>query len=40
VTYAHTICQTRYRFAVLKTLLARASPKRSGDLLAGVVTLV
>ena len=34
--YAHTIGGTRYVFADLKTLLARATPLRSGDLLAGV----
>src|SRR5579863_2319938 len=36
VSYAHTIGGTRYRFPDLKTLLARASPKRSGDMLAGL----
>ena len=34
--YAHTIGGTRYVFADLKTLLARATPQRSGDLLAGI----
>jgi ethanolamine ammonia-lyase large subunit len=36
VSYAHTIGGTRYRFPDLRTLFARASPKRSGDMLAGV----
>ena len=36
MSYAHTIGGTRYRFPDLKTLLARASPKRSGDMLAGL----
>src|ERR1051325_4367701 len=36
VTYAHTIGGTRYLFADLKTLLARATPPRSGDMLAGI----
>ena len=35
--YAHTIGQQRYQFDDLKTLLARASPARSGDRLAGVM---
>jgi ethanolamine ammonia-lyase large subunit len=34
--YAHTIDGVTWRFADLKTLLARASPLRSGDVLAGV----
>jgi ethanolamine ammonia-lyase large subunit len=34
--YAHDIGGTRYRFADLKTLLARATPPRSGDALAGI----
>ena len=34
--YAHTIDGVTWRFADLKTLLARASPHRSGDALAGV----
>jgi ethanolamine ammonia-lyase large subunit len=34
--YGHVIGATRYRFADLRTLLARASPARSGDALAGV----
>jgi len=34
--FSHTIASTRYRFADLRTLLACASPARSGDYLAGV----
>jgi len=34
--YTHTVDSSTYRFADLKTLLARASPLRSGDVLAGV----
>jgi ethanolamine ammonia-lyase large subunit len=34
--YRYTIGQRAYRFDDLKTLLARASPLRSGDVLAGV----
>jgi ethanolamine ammonia-lyase large subunit len=34
--YAATIGATRYRFDDLKTLMARATPLRSGDVLAGV----
>lgn len=34
--YTQTIGSCRYRFPDLKTLLARASPERSGDQLAGV----
>ncbi len=34
--YAHTVGAVRYTFADLKTLLARATPYRSGDALAGV----
>ena len=34
--YAHAIDGVTWRFADLKTLLARASPLRSGDVLAGV----
>ena len=34
--FAHTLGSTTYRFADLKTLLAKASPQRSGDCLAGV----
>jgi ethanolamine ammonia-lyase large subunit len=36
VSYSHTISSVTYRFDDLKTLLARASPARSGDELAGV----
>jgi ethanolamine ammonia-lyase large subunit len=35
--YAHTVGAVRHRFADLKTLLAKATPFRSGDALAGVV---
>ncbi len=35
--YAHTLANTRYKFENLRTLLARASPYRSGDALAGIV---
>ena len=34
--YSATIGPTRYAFPDLKTLLAKASPRRSGDVLAGV----
>ena len=34
--YAHTLADTRYAFVDLRTLLARASPYRSGDALAGI----
>ena len=34
--YAHTVGGTRYRFDDLRTLLARATPARSGDTLAGL----
>jgi len=34
--YQHTVDSTTYRFADLKTLLARATPRRSGDELAGL----
>ena len=34
--YSHTVAGERYRFEDLKTLLARATPARSGDVLAGV----
>jgi ethanolamine ammonia-lyase large subunit len=34
--YAHSIGGTRYSFADLRTLLARATPFRSGDVLAGI----
>ncbi|SPE30504.1 ethanolamine ammonia-lyase, large subunit, heavy chain [Burkholderiales bacterium] len=36
MAFAHTIGQHRFGFADLKTLLAKASPARSGDELAGV----
>ncbi len=36
MTFQHQLGQTRYRFADLKTLLAKASPRRSGDELAGL----
>jgi ethanolamine ammonia-lyase large subunit len=36
VPYTETIGGTRYTFADLKTLLARATPARSGDMLAGI----
>jgi ethanolamine ammonia-lyase large subunit len=34
--YAHTVGSVRYHFADLKTLLAKATPFRSGDALAGL----
>jgi ethanolamine ammonia-lyase large subunit len=34
--YSHSLGGTLYRFADLRTLLARASPLRSGDVLAGI----
>lgn len=34
--YTHTVGGTRYHFEDLRTLLARASPRRSGDELAGI----
>jgi ethanolamine ammonia-lyase large subunit len=34
--YAHTLASTRYSFPDLRTLLARATPFRSGDALAGL----
>jgi len=36
MTYTHTLAGTRYRFDDLRTLLARATPFRSGDALAGL----
>ncbi len=36
MTYAHTLAGTRYTFDDLRTLLARATPFRSGDALAGL----
>ncbi len=35
-TYSHTVGDTTYRFASLKELMAKASPARSGDYLAGI----
>ncbi len=34
--YGHTVGSVRYHFADLRTLLAKATPARSGDALAGV----
>ena len=36
MSYAHTVAAVTYRFDGLKTLLAKASPPRSGDRLAGI----
>ena len=36
MAFAHSIGGTRYRFPDLRTLLARATPPRSGDALAGI----
>ena len=36
MSYAATLANRRYVFADLKTLMAKASPERSGDLLAGI----
>ncbi|MFN3869017.1 MAG: ethanolamine ammonia-lyase subunit EutB [Hyphomicrobiaceae bacterium] len=36
MTHSHTIGRTRYAFASLKALLAKASPPRAGDRLAGI----
>ena len=36
MSFAHSVGQIHYRFPDLKTLLARASPARSGDELAGI----
>ena len=36
MSFHHTLGATRHQFADLRTLLARASPRRSGDELAGV----
>jgi ethanolamine ammonia-lyase large subunit len=36
MSYAHTVAGVRHVFADLKTLLAKASPLRSGDVLAGI----
>src|ERR1700761_4349844 len=37
MSYHHTIGRKTYRFKDLKTLLAKASPHRSGDVLAGLI---
>ncbi len=37
--YAHTVGGTTWRFADLKDLLAKATPLRSGDILAGIAAL-
>ena len=34
--YGHTVGSARYHFADLRTLLAKATPFRSGDALAGL----
>ena len=36
MSFAHTIGNTRYEFADLRDLLAKATPLRSGDVLAGI----
>src|SRR4051794_27177086 len=36
MSFHHTIGRKTYRFSDLKTLLAKASPHRSGDVLAGL----
>ncbi len=36
MTFAHTIGSVRYTFASLRELLAKATPPRSGDVLAGI----
>ncbi len=36
MSYSHTVDSHRFRFADLKTLMAKATPARSGDYLAGV----
>lgn len=36
MAYFHDVAQTRYHFQDLKTLMAKASPLRSGDELAGI----
>ena len=36
MSFSHTIEQTVFRFLDLKDLLAKASPERSGDQLAGI----
>ncbi|NPD14888.1 ethanolamine ammonia-lyase subunit EutB [Xinfangfangia sp. D13-10-4-6] len=37
--YSYTLNRTRYRFASLADLMARASPLRSGDMLAGIAAI-
>ena len=39
MAYAHTVAGTRYVFDDLRTLLARATPFRSGDALAGLAAI-
>ena len=36
MVHKHTVAHHGYRFADLRTLLAKASPPRSGDILAGI----
>ena len=36
MSYAHAVGARTYRFGDLKTLMASASPERSGDALAGI----
>ena len=36
MSFNHTVAGSVYRFGDLKTLLAKATPERSGDQLAGV----
>jgi ethanolamine ammonia-lyase large subunit len=36
MAFAHSIGNTRYAFADLRELLAKATPVRSGDVLAGL----
>jgi len=38
-TFAHTVGAQTYRFDNLKEVMAKASPARSGDFLAGVAAL-
>jgi ethanolamine ammonia-lyase large subunit len=38
MTFAHTVGNIRYAFADLRELLAKATPRRSGDVLAGVAS--
>jgi ethanolamine ammonia-lyase large subunit len=37
LVYAHTIAGRRYTFSDLKEVLAKATPERSGDALAGLL---